>query len=70
MSSLWVVVAVSTIVIANIEVAAAPAVHFGADSRSFDVRTCTTKGMDAMQAQNFIKGTKAPNSAWGFNRPS
>jgi len=50
--------------------AQAPAVHFGSDWRPMDVRTCTTKAMDALRAQDFIEGTKAANSAWGFNEQS
>jgi hypothetical protein len=50
--------------------AQAPAVHFGSDWRPMDVRSCTIKAMDAMQAQNFIEGTRTGEAAWGFNEQS
>ena len=70
-SMMMVLVATAGVTIAALPAAASvPAVHFGSDWRPFDVRTCTTKAMDAMRAQNFIEGTKEPTSAWGFDEQS
>jgi hypothetical protein len=74
MSSLWNRTALLTLLLcfatANVAIAGVPAVHFGADWRPFDVRTCAVKAMRAMQAQNFIEGTRTPDGAWGFNEQS
>jgi hypothetical protein len=51
-------------------IAAVPAIHFGADWRPMDVKSCAVKAIDAMRAQDFTEGTREAASAWGFNQQS
>jgi hypothetical protein len=54
----------------NVAIGGVPAVHYGADWRPFDVRSCTIKALEAMRDQNFIEITRTPTSAWGVNEQS